>query len=69
VPIPPSPRYPYERYQVGYQDGKRQRSAGIFPTMRRALASKRAIERGDRQQLPSLPDPTRGRRARCSGST
>ena len=34
VPIPPSPRYPYERYQVGYQDGRRQRSAGIFPTMR-----------------------------------
>jgi hypothetical protein len=29
--VPPSPRHPYERYQVRYQDGKRQRSAGIFP--------------------------------------
>ena len=25
--VPPSPRHPYERYQ----DGKRQRSAGIYP--------------------------------------
>jgi hypothetical protein len=48
APIPPSPRHPYERYQVRYQDGKHQRSAGIFPTKRRALAEKRAIERGDR---------------------
>lgn len=38
TPIPPSARSPYERYQVGYQDGKRQRSAGIFATKRRALA-------------------------------
>jgi hypothetical protein len=30
--VPPSPRHPYERYQVRYQVGKRQRSAGIFPT-------------------------------------
>ena len=29
-----------------YQEGKRHRSAGIFPTRRRALAEKRAIERG-----------------------
>jgi len=56
VPIAPSPRYPYERYRVGYQDGKRQRSAGIFPTKRRALAEQRAIERGDRQQLPDPAD-------------
>ena len=40
--VPPSPRHPYERYQ----DGKRQRSAGIYPTKRRAEAERRAIERG-----------------------
>jgi hypothetical protein len=48
APIRPSPRHPHERYQVRYQDGKHQRSAGIFPTERRALAEKRAIDRGDR---------------------
>ena len=57
TPIPPSARYPYERYQVGYQDGKRQRSAGIFPTKRRALAEKRTIERGDRDQPQPVADP------------
>ena len=57
VPIPPSRRHPYERYRVGYQDGKRQRSAGIFPTKRRALAEKRAIERGDRDQPQPVADP------------
>jgi hypothetical protein len=46
VVVPPSPRHPHERYQVCYQQGKRHRSAGIFPTRRRALAEKRAIERG-----------------------
>jgi Phage integrase SAM-like domain len=46
VVVPPSPRHPHERYQVCYQQGKRQRSAGIFATERRALAEKRAIERG-----------------------
>jgi hypothetical protein len=56
VPIPPSPRHPSERYQVRYQEGKRQRSVGIFSTKRRALAEKRAIERGDRQQPPDLAD-------------
>jgi hypothetical protein len=40
---------------VRYQDGKRQRSAGIFPTKRRALAEKRAIDRGDRDQVPPPP--------------
>jgi hypothetical protein len=28
--VPPSARHPHERYQVRYQDGTRQRSAGIF---------------------------------------
>jgi hypothetical protein len=57
VPIPPSPRHPHERYQVCFLDGKRQRSAGIFPTKRRALAEKRAIERGDRDQPQPVADP------------
>ena len=46
VVVPPSPRHPHERYQVCYQQGKRHRSAGIFLTRRRALAEKRAIDRG-----------------------
>jgi hypothetical protein len=49
--VPPSPRHPYERYQVRYQDGRRQRSAGIFPTKRRAEAERRALERGHRDSL------------------
>ena len=28
---PAVPRHPHERYQACYQEGKRQRSAGIFP--------------------------------------
>jgi len=56
VSVPPSPRHPYERYQVRYQDGKRQRSAGIFRTKPRALAEQRAIERGRPQELPAPTD-------------
>ncbi len=56
VPLPPSPRHPYERYQVCYRDGRRQRSAGIFPTKRRALAEKRALDRGDRDQPQPVAD-------------
>jgi integrase len=44
--VPPSPRHPYERYQVCYREGTRQRSAGVFPTKRRAEAERRAIDRG-----------------------
>jgi hypothetical protein len=51
VVVPPSPRHPHERYQVCYQEGKRQRSAGIFLTKRRAEAEQRAIERGRRDDL------------------
>jgi integrase len=63
VAIPPSPRHPHERYQVRFQDGKRQRSAGIYSTKPRALAEKRAIERGGRDELPrpAEPDPEKGR--------
>src|SRR6266511_2919780 len=53
--VPPSPRFSHERYQVRYQDGKRQRSAGIFLTKRRAQAEQRAIERG-REQAPASAD-------------
>ena len=38
VVVPPSARHPQVRYQVCYQEGKRQRSAGIFLTKRRAEA-------------------------------
>jgi integrase len=61
--VPPSPRHPHERYQVRYQDGRRQRSAGIFPTIRRAEAEQRALERAGREQLLSQaePDPAKSR--------
>src|SRR6266540_3116801 len=63
VAIPPSPRHPRERYQVRFQDGKRQRSAGIYSTKQRALAEKRAVERGGRDELPrpAEPDPEKAR--------
>jgi integrase len=51
--VPPSPRHPRERYQLRYQDGTHQRSAGIFPTLRRAEAERRALERAGRQPLPA----------------
>jgi integrase len=56
VTVPPSPRHPHERYQVCFQDGKRHRSAGIFRTKQRALAEKRALERGQRQAPPVLAE-------------
>jgi hypothetical protein len=56
VAVPPSPRHPQVRYQVCYHEGKRQRSAGIFRTKPRALAEKRAIERGRPQELPAPAD-------------
>jgi len=61
--VPPSARHPHERYQVRYQDGTRQRSAGIFPTLRRAEAERRAIARKGREQLsaPTEPDPAKAR--------
>ncbi len=54
--VPPSPRYPYERYQVCHREGTRQRSAGIFRTKQRALAEKRAIERGRREEAAAPTD-------------
>jgi integrase len=61
--VPPSPRHPHERYQVRYQDGRHQRSAGIFPTLRRADAERRALEPAGHQPLPhpTEPDPAKAR--------
>ena len=60
--VPPSPRHPHERYQVRYQDGKWQRSAGIIPTKRRAEAERRAIERGRSEPVgPAEVDLERAR--------
>jgi hypothetical protein len=57
----PPPRHPHERYQVRYQDGPHQRSAGIYPTLRRAEAERRALKRTGRQPLPhpNEPDPVK----------
>jgi integrase len=46
VEVPPSPRHAKTRWQVRYQDGNRERSAGIHPTEPAAQAVKRRIERG-----------------------
>jgi hypothetical protein len=61
--VPPSARHPHERYQVRYQDGRHQRSAGIFSTLRRAEAERRVIERAGREALPhpTEPDPAKAR--------
>jgi integrase len=47
VKIPPSPRHRRIRWQVRYQDGSHERSAGIYPTRPEAVAAKHAIERGE----------------------
>jgi hypothetical protein len=61
--VPSSARHPKERCQVRYQDGTHQRSAGIFPIMRRAEAERRAIEHAGREQLyrPIEPDLAKAR--------
>jgi hypothetical protein len=47
VKIPPSPRHRRIRWQVRYQDGLHERSAGIYHTKPEAVAAKHAIERGE----------------------
>jgi hypothetical protein len=47
VKIPPSRRHRRIRWQVRYQDGPHERSAGIYPTRSKAVAAKHAIERGE----------------------
>jgi hypothetical protein len=59
--VPPSPRHPYERYQVRYQDGTHQRSAGIFPTLRRAEAERRAWSATAASHSPTRPSRIRPR--------
>jgi hypothetical protein len=46
APIAPSPRHPKPHWQVHYQEGKRQRSAGIFRSPEAAERARRRIERG-----------------------
>jgi hypothetical protein len=53
--IPPSPRHRRIRWQVRYQDGSHERSAGIYPTRPEAVAAKHAIERGE--PPPTAPEP------------
>jgi hypothetical protein len=43
--VPPSSQYPSRALSDSYRDGERQRSVGISPTMRRALAEQRVVER------------------------
>jgi integrase len=57
VVVPPSPRHPQVRYQVCYQEGKRQRSAGIFLTKRCAEAEQRVLERGRPERIVGEVDP------------
>jgi hypothetical protein len=56
VKIPPSPRHRRIRWQVRYQDGPHERSAGIYPTRPEALTVKHAIERGE-PPPPTVPEP------------
>lgn len=57
VQVPPSPRHPKLRWQVRYQDGTRERSAGIYPSPKAAETVRKRIERG----LPALVEaPTDG---------
>ena len=50
--VPPSPRHPKRRWQVRYQDGKHQRSAGIYPTQEAAERARKRASRG----LPPILD-------------
>jgi integrase len=59
VKIPPSPRHRRIRWQVRYQDGLHERSAGIYPTRPEALAAKHAIERGEPPPTRQEPEPDR----------
>jgi hypothetical protein len=42
----PSPRHPKPRWQVRYQEGKHERSAGIFQTPKAAERARNRVERG-----------------------
>jgi hypothetical protein len=55
APIPPSPRHPKPRWQVRYQDGRRQRSAGIYNTPAAAEAARKRVDRGLPPTLQAVP--------------
>ncbi len=46
VQVPPSPRHPKPRWQVRYQDGRRERSAGIYNSPKAAEAVRKRTDRG-----------------------
>jgi integrase len=49
--VPPSARYPRDRWQVRYRDdADQERSAGIYPTQAAANAVKRRLDRGESPQ-------------------
>jgi|SRR6266487_958851 len=52
--VPPSPRHPKRRWQVRYQDGSHQRSAGTYLTREAAEKARKRVERG----LPPSSDGT-----------
>jgi hypothetical protein len=51
----PSPRHPKPRFQVRYQDGKRQRSAGIYRTPEAAERARRRVEGGPAPGFEQVP--------------
>jgi hypothetical protein len=53
VQVAPSSRHPKSRWQVRYQDGSRERSAGIHHSPKAAEAARKRIERG---LLPTLDE-------------
>jgi hypothetical protein len=55
VPIPPSPRHPKPRWQLRYQDGTRDRSAGIYQTPKVAEIVRKRIKRGLPLTLEVVP--------------
>jgi integrase len=46
VQVPPSPHHPKPRWQVRYQDGRRERSAGIYTSPKAAEAVRKRTDRG-----------------------
>jgi integrase len=55
VQLPPSPRHPKPRWQVRYQDGTHERSAGIHQTPKAAEATRKRLDRGLPPTLESFP--------------
>ena len=55
VQLPPSPRHPKPRWQVRYQDGAHERSAGIYQTPKAAEAIRKRLDRGLPPTLEVLP--------------